>query len=203
MRTKKGATMKRMFAVASLPAVLAPRVLTAVLILFVLNVEAQAEDWRYFGVTATAKGEQGIAFYDAGAVEQLPDGNVKVQAKVFTDRLKFKQVEGKSTTMDSVAGQILKGYIPPYCIVDSKHCKDYNTIIDIIGYEETADDPYLQPRFRISYEIDCGKKKIRTLSTILNKKDSVPSSHEPSPWEFISPETNAETLCKIVCMPKR
>jgi hypothetical protein len=162
--------------------------------------EVHGADWKYLGGSKVAKGEDAIIFYDAEGVERTPNGNVRAWTKAFTDKAAFNRTEKKKKTVEGAARKLVVGYVPPYCLVDPKNCPSYDTAIDMIGYEETANDTYLQPRMRALYETDCEKKMIRTLSIILYKKNGgVDSESNPGEWNHISPETNAETLHKVLC----
>ncbi len=170
-----------------------------------LSLNVHAADWKYFGGAPLDGGKVGVTFYDAEGVEQSPDGHVKTWTKVFTDEVEFNRTDTENTkkVVEEAADRIVKGYVPPYCLV-RENCPKYDDVINVITFESIANDPDRQPRLRILYEIDCGKKMIRTLSTILYKKGGgSESGSAPGNWGYISPETNADALCKIVCTPKR
>jgi hypothetical protein len=167
--------------------------------LTVLATSCPGADWKYFGATMLDRGEA-IGFYDAEGVEQLSTGNVKVWTKAFTDKAEFARAANRKTNIDSAAKKLSEYYVPPLCLVDSKDCEKFETVVNMVSWEVTANDAYLQPRVRILFEIDCGNRMIRTLSTILYKKRGISGSEStPGAWEHISPETNSDTLRKILC----
>jgi hypothetical protein len=76
----------------------------------------------------------------------------------------------------------------------------------MIAWEQAANRSDIPAYIRILYELNCNEKKLRTLSgTAYSKNGSEPKSHtdDNSQWTYISPETNAETLGKILCRGKK
>lgn len=176
----------------------------SIIVLAVLEASCLGADWKYFGATILSEGKA-IAFYDAEGAEQLANRNVKVWTKAFTDQAEFTRRANRKTNINSAAKKLSENYIPPFCLVDSKNCEKLETAVNVISWEVTASDEYLTPNSRILFEIDCGQNMIRTLSVMQYKKNSglVHSWSGSDKWEYISPETNAETLRKIVCTPIR
>ncbi len=164
--------------------------------------EVWGADWKYFGGAVLAKGEEAISFYDAETVEVLSDGNVRVWIKAFTDKSEFKKVQVKKEVIEKVANKLVRKYYPPYVLLHPYPETTYDTYIDIIGWEETANDPEVRPRTRIFLEINCKAKMIRSLSVTSYDRAGVSSSAKGGEWDYIGPETNGETLHKILCPQK-
>lgn len=161
--------------------------------------EAKGADWKYFGgVKLPLKNELAISFYDSETVEYLSNGNVRVWIKTVT-KSEFEMVtkKKKNQIAEESAKKLVNGYFPPYTLVTPN--TSYDDVIDIITWEETAKYAF-SPIFKMFSEINCKEKKHRILSTIYFKNDGgVKSNDSPHKWEYISPESNMETLQKILC----
>ncbi|HVN98026.1 MAG TPA: surface-adhesin E family protein [Syntrophorhabdaceae bacterium] len=167
------------------------------------DLEAHATDWKFFGGAPHLKDEFGIGFYDAEGIERLSNQNIKVWTTMFTNLSEFHRIEGKKEVIDKAAKKLAKGYQPPYFVIEAKNYTNHETFIDVIAWEETANDADSKPRMKILFEINCREKAIRILSIIQYDKDGMATneSHE-SAWGSISAGSNAETLHKILCKSK-
>jgi len=161
-------------------------------------IEAIGADWKFIG-GSIIKSENVIAYYDAESVERSPNGNIRVWNK----GVNFSEVERIASNEDVIeksAKKLMSRYYPPYTLLTSVQKTDFGTYVDIISWEEAANHPELKSYLRIYYEINCNEKMIRELSIIVyTEKGSISSRSTPSAWNYISPETNGDTLHKILC----
>ena len=72
--------------------------------------------------------------------------------------------------------------------------------MDIITWEEVANYSETKPRLKMFFEINCREKKIRSLSVHFYTDDGIAISNESlAKTDYIIPESNGETLKKILC----
>lgn len=176
---------------------------------FLKAPDARGADWKYHGGSTLSKGESVLCFYDSGSVERLIGGNIRVWEKAIT-QAEFKRIEKRiekkeeKQIVDRAAKKIAIGYVPPYVLAEPEAMKalEANNMnaIDIIAWEEEADSPNTSPRMKMLYEINCKEKKIRHLSiSIFDADGEIHSDRTTSAWDYIIPESNTETLMKILC----
>lgn len=168
--------------------------------LIIVYKEASGADWKYFGGATLPKKEIVITYYDDESIEYLTTGNVRVWTKSVNSS-EVEKITQKKGVIEKAAKKVIQKYSPPYCLLNPYPKTSYDDYINIIGWEEAANNSAIEPRARILFEIDCNGKMIQTLSTtIYEKKGGVTKgSGAPSEWSYISPETNSETLQKILC----
>lgn len=167
-------------------------------------VEALGADWKYFGGTVLEKGEKVIVYYDAESVEYSSNGNVRVWTKTITPSEVEKVIE-KKEVIERTAHKVANGYYPPYILTNPTPQPSFDNYMEIIGWEEAANQGETQPRARILFEINCKTKMIRFLSATSFRNDGgiKSSTSTPDEWSHISPETNSDTLHKILCNGRR
>lgn len=92
----------------------------------------------------------------------------------------------------------LSGYVPPIEAVLGHKISD-DERLDIMMAEDVANEGLVATESKTLYEIQCGENLIRLLSSITYKSSAVESRSEPSKWLPIAPETNGQTLAKLLC----
>jgi hypothetical protein len=168
------------------------------------SMEASGSDWKYFGGTVLEKGEKVIAYYDTESVEYLSNGNVRTWTKAVYPS-EVERILNKEEVIKKAAQKVVVGYMPPYALSNPNEVQSHDTCVEIIGWEEAAKHAEIKPRFRILFEINCKEKTIRFLSLTSYKDEGgiEGSSKTPGEWGYISPETNSETLRKILCKDRK
>jgi hypothetical protein len=173
-----------------------------VIILVAINltsIDAAGADWKFCGGATLLKGEKTITFYDSESVEYNADGTFKVWVKAIKQSvfdLAMKKYEKQ--IVEKAAQKVVAQYYPPYTLANQK--TSYDVCIEIISWEELANSHEIKPRAKILFEISCNERKIRTLSGVSYKKNGeIESSSKISDWNYITPESNGETLHKILC----
>ena len=152
-------------------------------------------DWKFYG-GAPIDGDT-LCFYEAKGVLQRPDGHLRVWTKCLLlkelDNINFESDLGKKVIENS-ARKVYKYYIPPVNIVQDI---DFNQMLAIVRYEETANISYIQSRAQIFYELNCSERMLQELS--IDILGSAPRN-KASEWGFVPPEGNAARLLKILCL---
>lgn len=169
---------------------------------FLKGAEVHGSEWKFIGGSTLLKGEKTLGYYDTESVEYISGGNVSVWMKAVT-QFEFERIMNKEEKqiVDKSAKKLASGYIPPYSSVNPKIT--FDEAINIITWEEVANSSQIKPRLKILFEINCKEKKIRTISATYYKSDGgVASSENLAEWTYISPESNGETLQKILCKKK-
>jgi hypothetical protein len=87
-------------------------------------------------------------------------------------------------------------YVPPYALAERL---DRAQAADIARLEEIADIAEIEPRVRISYELDCTKHLPRRLNLYVKVNGKVRTVDKPSDWAPISPRENSIRLSRILC----
>jgi hypothetical protein len=160
--------------------------------------EGQGADWKFFGGSTLAKGEKVLCYYDTETVEPLHGGNTRVWTKAIkqTDIEKILAKQDKQI-IKATAEKYAGGYLPPYLL--GANAYDRGEHMEVIAWEEAANNLDIPPRMRILFELNCNEKKIQILSaTYYENNSKVKSESNSGRWDYISPETNAETLCRIL-----
>jgi hypothetical protein len=165
--------------------------------------EVWGEDWKFFGGSVLLKDKTTIGYYDAESIEYLSNGNVRVWTKTVNP-LEVELMGSKKEVIEKAAEKLVHGYHPPYVLLNPSPKTSFDSYVNIIIWEEAGNHHDIKPRLRVLFEINCEGKMIRTLSTIIYKKDGTGTSRSTNgTWDYISPETNAETLRKILCKDKK
>jgi hypothetical protein len=174
--------------------------ITTFFIFVLCSLEANGADWKYYGGTVLSKNKTVIAYYDSESVEYLSNGNVKVWTKVVIPE-EVEKILKKKEVIKKAAEKVIQKYSPPYCLLNPYPKTSFDDYMNIIAWEEAANQDKIKSRARIFFEIDCKEKKIRVLSTTIyeNNGGVVKGSDNPDNWSYISPETNADTIKNIVC----
>jgi hypothetical protein len=89
--------------------------------------------------------------------------------------------------------------MPPYATAETL---DRAQAADITRLEEIADIADVEPRVRISYELDCTKHLVRPLTLYIKVNGKVRTADKPGDWKPISPRENSVRLSKILCRPR-
>jgi hypothetical protein len=176
--------------------------ITMFLILALGCVEASGADWKFFGGSVLLKDETTIGYYDVESIEYLSNGNVRVWTKTVNPS-EVERISGKKEVIEKAARKLIDGYYPPYALLNPYPKTSFDDFINIIGWEEAANYVGIKPRLRVLFEINCKGKMIRALSTTAYNDAGVPSSSKGGEWDYIGPETNSETLQKILCKDKK
>jgi hypothetical protein len=163
------------------------------------SIDATGADWKFCGGATLFKGEKTIAFYDSESVEHTSGGTSRVWVKAIR-RSEFDAVmkENEKDVIEKSAKKVVNKYYPPYALANQK--TSFDDYIDIISWEELANSYEIKTRSKFLFEINCADKKLRILSGV-SYKDSgeIDSSAKIGDWDYISPESNAEILQKILC----
>ncbi|MBI1213778.1 MAG: hypothetical protein GC190_20145 [Alphaproteobacteria bacterium] len=156
-----------------------------------------SSDWKFYGGATVAGGEPEYLFYDAAGLQ-----HVGTHVKVWVKGLPSKELEkardaADQGLIDRAAKKLAHYYVPPIARLRNI---DQDQAIDIILFEEIADDATIEPRSRILYEIDCPGKMIRDLSVWLVGQHGRPGTRDtPGEWKHIPPETNGAALSTLLC----
>jgi hypothetical protein len=98
------------------------------------------------------------------------------------------------------ARKIKDGYVPPYLSSNPKPEPGYDVNMRIIGWEAAGNYDVIKPRLKVFYELNCAAKKIRNLSTVnYNNDGGTKTSPESEIWVRVGPESNTDSLYKILC----
>jgi hypothetical protein len=170
-----------------------------VLTLLTTSVVRAAEvDWKAYGFPSFDG--PNICFYDAQGVVRAAERHVRVWTKCLLqkdlDSLDPTSIAGRNI-VESVARKIKAGYIPPIAVI---HNLDFNQVIGIASYEETADTAELPLKAQFFYEINCAERMIRTLSVFIKAETGSGSDNKPSEWAYIPPEGSGANLQKLLCL---
>jgi len=169
-----------------------------VLITIIFPIVDGIADWKFHGGT-TIKGVEMILFYDAESLKQLPGKVVQVWVKGIKEYdfdMAFETNEKQ--IIEKSAKEIVNKYYPPYFLLNPK--ASYDDMISIISWEVMVNSFEVKKSSMFLFEINCIDKKIRTLSgTIFKNKGEIVSGKGSGEWNFIPPESNSETLQKILC----
>jgi len=155
-------------------------------------------DWKFYGGVSSPDGRSWCV-YDANRVVRAPVGHITVATECLPqteiDKIDIdKDFGGKIA--ENVARRTRDRYRPPYARAETI---EEGEITDIIRSEQIADIAGIQPRVKISHELDCRRKLTRTLSIYVQVNGNVRSVDTASEWKPISPEANIDRLFKILC----
>jgi len=166
---------------------------------FLHGAEALGADWKFYGEGDLSKGDAVIAYYDAASIKRLPDGPVRAWTQCISHS-EVERIVNLEEVAKKAARKIKDGYVPPYILSNPKPEPGYDVNMRIIGWEAAGNYDVIKPKLKVFYELDCTAKKIRILSTINYKNDGgTETSSDIEKWIHIGPESNSESLYKILC----
>ena len=168
-------------------------------IAFLHGAEAHGADWKFYGAGDLPTTETVMAYYDAGSVEHVSDGHIKAWTKCIS-RSDVERTMRLEEVTNKAARKIKAGYIPPYVLSNPKPEPRQDVSMRTTVWEEAANSDVIKPKLKILYELNCKGKKIRNLSSISYKNDGGTETRSgPDKWLSISPESNSDTLYKMLC----
>jgi hypothetical protein len=162
------------------------------------QARAISQDWKFYGGVSSPNG-QTWCFYDARSVSREPAGLMQVAAKCLP-QADMDDVDVDTDFGGAIARNAARKrrshYMPPYAMAESL---DRAQAADITRLEEIADIADIEPRVRISYELDCTKHQVRRLNLYVKVNGKVRTVDKPSDWAPISPRENSIRLSRILC----
>jgi hypothetical protein len=153
-------------------------------------------DWKLYAFTAGKN--QAVLFFLASEIVRTPPGHVQVWMKAVDYTKLDKQrntLDKKGDVIERSAEKVSQGYVPPFGTT-TKISSD--EALQIILFEQMADEASVPPTLRILYEFDCAQKIFRPLSII--GSHGVNESKAPT-WDHVPPESTIETLSRLTCRP--
>ncbi len=176
-------------------------VLVAVLYHSVAQARALGQDWKFYGGVSSPNG-QSWCFYDARSVTREPAGLMQVAAKCLPQD-DMDDVDIRTDFGGAIARNVARKrhshYLPPYAMAETL---DRAQAADIARLEEIADIANVEPRARLTYELDCTKRLARHLNVYVKVSGKVRTVDKPSEWQPISPRENSIRLSRILCRPR-
>jgi len=166
---------------------------------FLIGAKGQRADWKFYGTSELSKSGTLIAFYDAGSIERLSDGNIRVGTKTISlsEVERIMKVEEVSKKAER---KIKARYVPPYVLSNPEPGPSSEDTMKIIVWEEAANYDVIKSTTKVLYELNCTGNEIRDLSIASSKKDSgQKTGPKNDEWTSISPRSNAGTLRTILC----
>jgi hypothetical protein len=158
-------------------------------------------DWKFYGGVSSPNG-QSWCFYDARSVVRQPAGLLQVAAKCLP-QADIDDVDIKTDFGGAIAREVAQKrrnrYMPPYALAETL---DRAQAVDITRLEGIADIADVEPRVRLSYELDCTKHMARPLSLYVKVNGKVRTVDKPADWKPITPRENSIRLAKILCRPR-
>ena len=152
-------------------------------------------DWKLYAFTATKK--QAVLFYLRSEIVRTPPGHVQVWIKALDYgkiNRAYNHLDQKGGVFQNSAKKVATGYEPPFGTVTKL---DQNQLVDIVVFEELANEASINPTLRVLYEIDCPQKLLRQVSLMGGQPTQTDSRvHE---WEHVPPESTVDTLSKLIC----
>jgi hypothetical protein len=165
------------------------------------QARALGPDWKFYGGVSSPNG-QSWCFYDARNIAREPGGLMQVAAKCLPQTA-MDDIDIKTDFGGAIARNVAQKrrihYMPPYAMAEPL---DRAQAIDIARLEEIADIADIEPRVRISYELDCPKHQARLLSLHIQANGKVRTIDKPGDWKAISPRENSIRLSRILCRPR-
>lgn len=176
-------------------------VLVAVTYRSVGQARTVSQDWKFYGGVSSPNG-QTWCFYDARSVAREAAELVQVAAKCLP-QTDMDDVDVETDFGGAIARNVARKrrshYMPPYAMAETLNRAE---AADIARLEEIADIADVEPRVRISYELDCTKHLVRPLSLYVKVNGKVRSVDKPGEWKPISPRENSIRLSRILCRPR-
>jgi hypothetical protein len=165
------------------------------------QARALGSDWKFYGGVSSPNG-QTWCFYDARSVAREPAGLMQVAAKCLP-QTDMDDIDVKTDFGGAIARNVARKrrshYMPPYALAETL---DRTQAADITRLEETADIADVEPRVRVSYELDCTKHMARQLNLYVKANGKVRTVDKPGDWKAISPRENSVRLFRILCRPR-
>ena len=176
-------------------------ILAAVGLLTGFRTDALRANWKYAGDSSPGiEGEKTLAFYDTENTEYLADGNVKVWVKNVEASEMEEIVSSDKSILKKAGDKAAESYYPPYFLAYPDSSESADSYIAMIAWEEAANRAAVKPRTKRLYEVNCGERKILTISTILYKSDGTTTySSDFDRWSPIVPDSTGEALRNILC----
>jgi hypothetical protein len=160
-----------------------------------------SQDWKFYGGVSSPNG-QSWCFYDARSVALEPAGHVQVAAKCLPQS-DMDDIDVETAFGGAIARNVARKrhgrYMPPYAMAERL---DRAQAADIARLEEIADIANVEPRVRISYELDCTKHLARQLNFYVKVNGRIRTVDKPGEWKPISPRENSIRLSRILCRPR-
>lgn len=165
------------------------------------RTDALRANWKYAGESSPVNEEKRtLAFYDAENVEYLADGGLKVWVKSVDASEIQEFVADEENIMKKAAEKTAASYYPPYFLLDTTPGASADRYIEMIAWEEAANQADLKPRGKRLYEINCRERKIHSVSSITYRSDGTTTfSSDFDRWSPITPGSTADGLHKILC----
>lgn len=168
----------------------------AIALTFASLARAADVDWKMYG---TADDGSVVCFYDANGLTHTADRHLRVWTKCLLQKdLDGVDIKGEygGRIVENAARKVLDKYIPPIASLEKPN---FDQLIAVIQYEETANVSGIQPNARFFYELNCSERMLRRLSTYVRINGRDGFDDKPSNWEYVSPEGNGARLLKLLC----
>jgi hypothetical protein len=169
-------------------------------LLLVASAASIASEWRAYG-TDTLGGVQVYWFYERLGIAQGSAGLTQVWTKAVkaTDLLTVAR-QDDSARVQRVKARQQSGDVPPVARLKNMS-KDEVTNYRVM--EDIATNGNVDFVIRYLREIDCAGRRIRISSGSAHENDEYNQVHRQADWTDISPDTDFDTLAKLVCPSKR
>jgi hypothetical protein len=155
-----------------------------------------AADWKWIGGFTDNNNGQHLAFYDSETVERLHNGNVKAWMKdIKLSEMESIMNQHEDEIAKKAGKKVAEGYVPPYTLVK----KSDRDIIDLITWETIANYHGTNTHSKLLIEFACKKRLSRSLYFTIKTDGKTISLNKPDEWTPIQPDSNSETLHKILC----
>lgn len=155
-------------------------------------------DWKLFGAVDYDDGNN-FCFFDASGIVREPSGFLRVWTKCLSE----KEIAGvdvqkqyREKITDETAQKIVDHYVPPFALVREI---DASQALGITQHEVIANIANITPKSRVLIELNCHDQMVRELSLYVRTKYKPIYRNEPQDWQYSSPETNGNSLLKILC----
>ncbi|HEY2068597.1 MAG TPA: hypothetical protein VGG48_03495 [Rhizomicrobium sp.] len=152
-------------------------------------------DWKFYGGASTTYSGPAYCFYDERGIVRESNGFIRVWTKCLLQKNLDAPLAGNQkerAVIDMTASRIAHYYMPPITKVERMN---FDQIMQVDTDEAIADVVRLDPPAQIFYELDCGQRKLRELSIILESS----STDSPASWRNVPPESNGAALMTLVC----
>lgn len=164
------------------------------------QARAFVADWKFYGGVSSPNG-QTWCFYDARSIVREPAGPMQVAVKCLP-QTDMDDVDIETDFGGAIARNVARKrrdhYLPPYAMADRL---DRAQAIDIARLEEIADIANVEPRVKISYELDCARHLTRQLNLYVKVNGKIRTVDKPGDWKAITPRENSVRLFTILCRP--
>ena len=169
---------------------------------FTLVANASCSDWKYYGGTEIKYKAILLVFYDLNSIK-ITDKYIKVWIKSVSESdidIFVSDDNRMKSTYNKSQYKVDSGYLTPY----SKVTPEVTTSLDFyfVLFEEAANNSSLSVKNKMLYEIDCSENKMRVLNIMSFGNGEIVEINDMTEWSYISPDSNTETLGKILCGAK-